>query len=562
MFKTIQGLNLESEITLVEITLEGTNTEEISKIIDEISSFHSIFIHSYKISPTLLTIYSKLPFLWRELANKFNKLSKQELTYKEVRTFTLDELIARRIKSMSTITLLEEAQKKGLEITPAVLQNVMYKSIKDGYRKVLNRYYVLGCGKGSQISSSIASTKDTYFAQNIQRDKWSTNIMIERLGLPIPKWCIIKSLKELESMFPKYSKPIVMKPTGLTGGHGVTVGINNLEQAKKAFSSAKNSSNNKTAWQTKIMIQEQIQGDDYRLLVIDGKLEIATKRIPAFVVGDNKLTIQQLIENTNKDSRRDIANPTHILKPIVIDTPLKDYLKEQNLSLHSVPKKNEKIPLRKVASMSQGGITEDFTDKVSTGIKKIVETLAQSVHAFTLGVDIICLDISKPLTKDNGGIIEINTMPESYLNFFPAIGKQRKYVADTYFNKLLSENTCKKYVLVGKPKNNILNLLSKRNLIKQCDTIGEVIGNCYYIDSALINKDLNRWEITEGIKCNGSLDVIILHFKNWKEVQEYGLGFDSIHTLFVTKENSINKKCMKIMKKYKNKKLINNIKII
>ena len=67
--------------------------------------------------------------------------------------------------------------------------------------------------------------------------------------------------------------------------------------------------------------------------------------------------------------------------------------------------------------MSQGGTTEDYTDKVSPEVKIMVESLAQSTHAFVLGVDVIANDISKPLTKDNGGILEINTMPESYLNF-------------------------------------------------------------------------------------------------------------------------------------------------
>jgi cyanophycin synthetase len=79
--------------------------------------------------------------------------------------------------------------------------------------------------------------------------------------------------------------------------------------------------------------------------------------------------------------------------------------------------------------MSQGGITEDFTDQVGPEIKYIVESIASSIHAFVVGVDILCRDISKPLTKDNGGIIEINTKPEAYLNLYPVIGKQRENVA-------------------------------------------------------------------------------------------------------------------------------------
>jgi cyanophycin synthetase len=85
---------------------------------------------------------------------------------------------------------------------------------------------------------------------------------------------------------------------------------------------------------------------------------IATKRIPAFVEGNGKDTIEELIEKTNKDTRRDIQNPTHTLKPIVIDEAMLELLKEKELSLNYIPAIGEKVVVRKVASMSQGGITK------------------------------------------------------------------------------------------------------------------------------------------------------------------------------------------------------------
>ena len=164
------------------------------------------------------------------------------------------------------------------------------------------------------------------------------------------------------------------------------------------------------------MIQEQAQGDrsgaDYRLLVINGQLKVCTKRIPAFITGDGEHNIEELINITNEDPRRDINNPSHILKPIEIDDPLIDLVKQQNLTLQSVPNKDQKIYVRNVASMSRGGITEDYTNKVSPEIKSIVESIASTLHVFAMGADIICNDISKPLTKDNGAILEVNTMPE------------------------------------------------------------------------------------------------------------------------------------------------------
>ena len=564
MIKTLQGINLESDTTIVKIPLEGNNIGDISTILDKISSFHPLFINEYSISPTLLTITSKLPFLWRESAESINKLSKGDITLKQAHEYIIGIIIGKRIKSMSTISTLYSCMKRRIEVTPTILEDVITDDLKIGYDTVYNRYYTLGCGKGSQITGSIASSKDAHIAQKIQKDKWTTNTLIQRLNLPVHRWQIITSKKELEDIWDEFDKPVVIKPTGLTAGKGVSVGIDTLEKAKDAYDYAKEKvqGESRPSWQKKIMIEEQIKGEDYRLLVINGKLEVATKRIPAFIIGNGKNTIEELIEEENKNPKRDTKNPAHILKPIVIDKPLLEFLKDQGLTLQSIPQKDEKINVRKVASMSQGGITQDFTDSVSKDIKILVESIARSIHAFTLGVDVMCLDISKPLTKDNGSILEINTMPEAYLNLFPVLGKQREYVADTYVESLLSENSCKRFVVVGQSKDDLPTLLRRRFVIKKEHNVGEIVDDRYYINGILINSGKEKWQSIQAIKRNSLLDVIILHYTSWSEVQEYGLGFDYIDTLYITKDQSIKKEYMKTLKGYKRRKLINKIKVI
>jgi len=559
---TLQGLNLESQYTTVKIPLEGSHIEEITKLLDKINSFHPIFFFEYIVSPTELIIRSKLPTIWRISSAKINSLSKAEITYEEAESFVIDTVISRKVKSMSTIPILQAAHNKNRETTLAVMNKELTKSYELGYGSVHDRYYVLGCGKGSQISGSIGSSKDSYFGFNIQKDKWSTNTMIQRLNLPIPKWEVIDDFEDLEKIWKHFDKPVVIKPTGLVGGHGVVVGVKTLEEARKAYKFAKDASVGKKEYQRKIMIQQQIQGEDYRLLVVDGKLEVVTKRIPAFVIGNGKNTIQELIEETNKDPRRDISNPAHILKQIKIDEPLKEYIKEQGYTLESIPEKDIKVPVRKVASMSQGGVTEDFTDQVGKEIRLMAESIASSIHSFVLGVDILCRDISKPLTLENGGILEINTMPESYLNFFPTIGTQRGYVANTFVEKLLKNNLTKKIVVVGQTTQHIPTLLRKKLFGEKELTIGELIGERYLINGLEINGGTPRWEQVEAIKCNASLDTIILHHRDWKSVKEDGLGFDHIHTLYITKLMAKEKEYINLMKKYKGMKLIDNIKII
>lgn len=557
--QVLQGLNLESEISIIKINVH--KSDNVVKYLELIKGFHPLFMREYKFENDILSIHSIITSLWRELAEIIVNLSEGKISYEEAKSYSLEEVIRQRVASMSTIPLIYFANKMRYEVTPTLLENERVK-----YTTGPNRMYTIGIGKNSQIIYSISSSKDSKVTKEIQRDKWQTNLMIQRMGLPIPKWQVLDNISQIEEVWSSYEKPVVIKPTGLTGGHGVVVGINSLDKAKDAFKFAKEATQDRLReeWQQKIMIQEQISGEDYRLLVINGHLEIATKRIPAFIVGDGKHTIEELINITNTDPRRDVTNPTHTLKPIKIDDPLKSYLKDQKLTLTSVPKKEEKVNVRKVASMSQGGITEDFTEKVGPEIKAIVESIATSIHAFTLGVDVMCKDLSKPLTKDNGAILEVNTMPEAYLNTYPVIGESREYVFETYLKALLEGNNTKQIVVVGHNAEDIPTLLRKKSVfgsyIKQNDVVGEYKDGEILINGLEINKGLEKWKAIEGLKVNASLDTMVIHHRNVDDVRETGLGFNRIDLLMVESKYLEDREFKKIIRRYKMKGLISKIK--
>ncbi len=215
--------------------------------------------------------------------------------------------------------------------------------------------------------------------------------------------------------------------------------------------------------------------------------------------------------------------------------------------------------------MSQGGITEDFTDKVSDEIKYVAESIASSIHAFVVGVDVLCKDISEPLTQENGGILEVNTMPEAYLNLFPVLGEDRSYVIDIFVKKLLKDNKTKKVVVVGSSLPDVLTVLREKNFFGSYFTENEVVGE--YKDGYLringleINSGLEKWRGIEALKVNALLDGIIIHHRDWDAVKSDGLGFNNIDLLVVSKELE-NQEEMKIVKRYRSKGYIKKIKII
>jgi cyanophycin synthetase len=527
----LQGVNLENLITTIKIECDSTPN---TVLIDEVKSLHPLFLEEYKVEGKTISIQSKLPHLWKEIAVALNNYSIGEWSYDLTKTFIFQTAIKLQLLSMSTIPILHGAHELGYETTQYFIEEGF---TPEGVLKKFNRYYAIGIGKEAETVISIASTMDSGIAKMVQRDKWLTNIMLERLKLPIAKWELIKSREDLKELHEKYEKPYVIKPVGLTGGHGVTTNINSLEQAEYAYDFAIKSIGTKEnkKWQRKIMIQNQVYGSDYRILVIDGKMEIATERIPAFVTGDGKSSIKQLIEETNKDPRRDIAVPTHILKPIVIDESLTNYLAEQNLNLEHIPNADEKVFVRKVASMSQGGITEDYTQKVNPQIKYIVESLARSLHAYALGVDVICKDISKPLTPENGSIIECNTMPESYLNAFPVIGKQYPNIGKIVVNGLVGKKPrTNKYVYIGNSEDKFNTFISLNT--SEGEVYGVYRSGNIFINGELLNTNIQTWKAVEALKLNASLDTIILCYNSIEEVKNDGFGFDNIDLIVTEKE--------------------------
>lgn len=532
----LQGLNLENEITTIKISVDG---DQIPKdFLDRIKSFGEVFMHDYKVNGSQLAVQSKLPHLWKEIALGLNRFSTGEWDFPTLEAYVLDEVINSQVKSMSTIPILHAAMKKGYEITQTMIsEGIDYYAPHKG--SSWNRRYGIGAGQEIEHVASVSSTKDSYLTQKIQRDKWSTNTLVSRLSLPIAKWEVIESKEQLQNVFPNYPTPVVIKPVGLTGGSGVTTNIKTLDHALKAYDYAQEKVNSKvrSKWQKKIMIQQQVHGEDYRILVIDGKMEIATKRIPAFVIGDGQKNIKQLIEETNTDPRRDTRNPNHVLKPIEFDELLDEFLSEQNLTLETVPKPEEKVFVRKVASMSQGGITEDFTEKVHPQIKYIVESLAATIKAFVLGVDVICQDISKPLTLENGSFIEMNTMPEAYLNSFPVIGKQYPEIGEIIIDGLMKGKTpTQKVVFIGEYEKPFPELLLEMGVNLDVEKTGGLSAGAIFIEGEEIENSLETWKAVESLKLNGLLSTIVLHYRDLKEVKKVGLGFDKIN-LLVTQES-------------------------
>jgi cyanophycin synthetase len=285
-----------------------------------------------------------------------------------------------------------------------------------------------------QVPSS--TTAVAHYACNHKR---ITSNLLSAAQIKVPKGYRIKknhSGDYLKETFKDLTKPLVVKPSDGTWGENITVGISNydkyLEAVKLAasYSSKKNSS---------IVVEEMFDGIEYRILASNKKVIGILNRIPAHVFGDGKSSIKQLIKEENKNPIRSVKGGATSHLYIRIDQKLKDYLKEQNLSLESVPKLGEQIYLRRVSNVSQGGSAIDVTDLAHPSVKEIAVAAVKAIPGLSwAGVDFMTTDITAPQTKDSYVIIEINDSPGFDIHDYPYKGKKR-YAADEFLKLMFPD---------------------------------------------------------------------------------------------------------------------------
>src|SRR5262249_44356547 len=165
------------------------------------------------------------------------------------------------------------------------------------------------------------------------------------------------------------------------------------------------------------------------------RLAAAALREPAHVIGDGLSTIQQLIEEANRDPRRSDGHGT-ALSFIKIDDIASALLAEQSLTVNSVPPQGVRVLIRRNANLSTGGTATDVTDLVHEEVAAQAADAVRAVGLDVAGVDVVVEDISRPLAAQGGGIVEVNAGPGLRMHLAPSAGRPRDvraFIVDSLF---------------------------------------------------------------------------------------------------------------------------------
>lgn len=268
-----------------------------------------------------------------------------------------------------------------------------------------------------------ADTTDIGFSSCL--DKNTTAALLSSAGISVANGYKIEQNDSMEyrnKVFSTLRKPIVVKPTHGLRGNAITMNVDSEEIYFPALEKALAFTHEEGAG---ALVEEQFSGKEYRVLATREKVVGVIHRVPANVIGDGIHTVEQLVDQKNADPRRG-KTLDFALFIIEKNQDMEQNLARQNMQLASVPSQNQKVFLRSVSNIMQGGDSIDMTDLVHPSVKKIAVQAVRAIPGLAFaGVDFMSTDITAEQHAHSYIIVEINSSPGISIHEFPYEGQRR-----------------------------------------------------------------------------------------------------------------------------------------
>ncbi|MGB5247769.1 MAG: cyanophycin synthetase [Woeseia sp.] len=307
----------------------------------------------------------------------------------------------RREFGPSTASLVRAAEERGIPWIRLNRQSL----VQFGHGRYQQRIQATTTGRTSNIAVELAS------------DKEETNHILRDLGLPVPSQRMVRSSSDAKRAAERIGYPVVLKPLAGNHGRGVSINLRSPEEVEVAFAKAREHGRN-------VIVESYIEGYDHRLLVVNGKLVAAAKRVPGHVVGDGVHTIEQLIDAVNQDPRRGIGHEK-VLTRIELDHQAERLLAKLGYDRNTVPPLGDVVYLRSTANLSTGGTAIDVTDTIHPDNREMAERTINAIGLDIGGVDFLTEDITLSYREAGGGICEVNAGPGFRMHVAPSEGTPR-----------------------------------------------------------------------------------------------------------------------------------------
>ncbi len=235
-------------------------------------------------------------------------------------------------------------------------------------------------------------------------------------GIPHARGDIFFSPWKAHRFARQHGFPLVIKPNVSGFSRGSHFPINSFGELWTAALMVK-------IWWPMSVIEEYLQGKNYRVLVGNDEIISVIRRYPPFVVGDGRSSIDALIDEENR--HRDDMGLYPVIHPIPKNRHIKRYLKKQGLNLASVPGNGQQIILFNRISLAPGGAVETIAiDKLPAINQALFLKILDLFNANILGIDVIMEDgIETPWNTQKCIFLEVNSRPFTAMHDVPRYGK-------------------------------------------------------------------------------------------------------------------------------------------
>jgi len=309
--------------------------------------------------------------------------------------------------------------------TQALLFDAIQKGLKIEILDERDQFISLQFGDHLEyVKNGNMTSHDSYISPLIMENKVVTKKVLAKAGFNVPQSIEFTDVKSAVENFPLFeNRAVVIKPKSTNFGLGISIfqqGLTDRDDFAKAVEIAFREDK-------EIMVEDYLLGTEYRFFVLGDQTLAVLLRVPANVIGDGVHTVAELVAAKNDHPLRGDGSRTP-LKKIALGDIEQLQLKEQGLTVDSIPAKDQLVQLRANSNISTGGDSIDMTDEMHASYKEIAVGISKAMGAAVCGVDLIIPDLKQPAEPSlhSWGVIEANFNPMMMMHIFPFSGQSRR----------------------------------------------------------------------------------------------------------------------------------------
>jgi GNAT-family acetyltransferase (TIGR03103 family) len=282
--------------------------------------------------------------------------------------------------------------------------NAYSRIIVDEARRQGISVHIVDPGRGELVLSRDGRTVRTLeslseltsaVAFRICDDKRHTRQVLERAGIPVPPGRTA-TFDESDTEFLIEHQILVVKPARGEQGQGVTVGVTDPAALERALRDARH-------WCSDVLLERRVEGQDLRVVVIGDEVVAAAVRRPAYVVGDGRHTVTELIETASR--RRE--GETDGASTIPLDDHTLQVVREAGYEPGDVLPDGVELTVGRTANLHTGGTIHDVTAVLHPALAEMAVNVARAIRIPVVGVDLVVDDPRSPV----GVVVEANEQP-------------------------------------------------------------------------------------------------------------------------------------------------------